>query len=149
MKRTCVTATVLIVTLGIAPALAATIEWRVGPLTLAAGQSADAGIVNPTAFSCNVGMELRSGAVNDTANFSLSVVRTTIASPSPVPAGRGLVLRYLNGNLLPGDREMVLARVQAACPTATAAQVRKLPVTLTIIERSSGRTQSVLQGVAQ
>lgn len=57
------------------------------------------------------------------------------------------MLRYLNGNQLPGDREMVLARVQASCPTA--AQVRRLPVTLSIIERSSGRSQSVLPGVAQ
>ena len=82
-------------------------------------------------------------------NCSLPVVRTTIASPGPVPSGRGLVLRYWNGNQLPGDGEMVLARVQAACPTATAAQVRKLPVTLSIVESSSGRTQSVLPGVAQ
>ena len=148
-KRTCIAAAMLIAVFGSAPAWAATIEWRVGPVTLAAGQSADLGIGNPTAFSCNVGMELRSGAVNDTANFALPVVRTSIASPSPVPSGRGLVLRYANGNQLPGDREMVLARVQASCPTATAAQVRRLPATLSIIERSSGRSQSVLPGVAQ
>ena len=149
MRYAFFSAAVLIAACGAAPALAATIEWRVGPATLVAGQSADLGLGNPTAFACNVGMELRSGPVNDTASFSVPVVRTTIASPSAVPSGRGLVLRYWNGNQVPGEREMVLARVQASCPTATAAQVRKLPVTLSIIERSSGRAQSMLQGVAQ
>ena len=48
-----------------------------------------------------------------------------------------------------GPRRLVQARVEAACPAGTDAQVRRLPVAMTIIDRASGLAGATLQGVAQ
>ena len=132
------------------PAHAATIKWRVGPLELAAGQAAEVGISNTNIFPCTIGVQISAGLVEKRGDaFVLTSVVDTFSDPEHVPAGHGLVVGINDSNETPGPRKLVQARVQAYCPAGTDAQVRRLPVAMTIVDCASGRAGATLQGVAQ
>ena len=129
---------------------AATVRWRVGPLELAAGQSAEVAISNLGNFSCTIGVQIVAGTVERGDAFELHSVADTISDdPEFVPAGRALIEGMNHPDEASGPRKLVQARVQAACPAGTDAQVRRLPVAMTIIDRASGLAGATLQGVAQ
>ena len=117
---------------------AATVKWRVGPLELAAGQAAEVGISNVSIFSCKIGVQILVGVVERGDAFELTSAVDTISHPKSVPAGRGLVEGVDHPAEARGPRRLVQARVEAACPAGTDAQVRRLPVVMTIIDRSTG-----------
>jgi hypothetical protein len=77
---------------GNAPAYAARMEWRAGPLGLAAGQSAQVGIGNLEIFPCSIGVQIRA--------FSTQLLANTISNPDHVPAGGGLVVSTGNPHLI-------------------------------------------------
>jgi hypothetical protein len=134
---------------GNAPAYAAVVEWRAGPLGLAAGQSAQIGISNPDIFPCSIGVQIRAGQVSGGTAFATQLLVNTIGNPRHVPAGSGLVVGVQDPNEAPGSRTLVQARVRADCPAGALARVRRLPVALEIVDRATKRTAVALQGVPQ
>jgi hypothetical protein len=72
-----------------------------------------------------------------------------VQRPRQVPVGRGLDVRFQDPEYVPGDRGLVQAQVRLTCSTATAATIRRTPVSLTIVDVATGHTKAVLQGVAQ
>ena len=132
------------------PAHAATIKWRVGPLELAAGQAAEVGMSNTQHLPLHDwGPDLRRPGGEAGRCLRADFGGRHIFGPEHVPAGHGLVVGINDSNETPGPRKLVQARVQAACPAGTDAQVRRLPVAMTIVDRASGRAGATLQGVAQ
>ncbi len=102
-------------------------------------------VANPEAFTCSVGVQFRAGESTTTV-FPTILAANTFPSPSTVPAGGGFQFGLFTSEATPF---LVQARVRANCTAGTAAQVRRLPVTFHLIDNASGRTDVVLQGVAQ
>jgi hypothetical protein len=135
------------------PALAATVEWRVGPLALASGQILQLSFINLETSACRVGVAIsatpaevpRTGAVDVTP----AIVANNIGNPRNVPAGDGLIAGYEDPNLRPGERQLLQGRVVCDCARLTAAVVRRLPVTMEIVDRATGEVRAALPGVAQ
>src|SRR4051794_3784704 len=114
LTRRSISVAVLVAGAGLAgctmPAYAATVEWQVGPLELAAGQAAQVTIGNPELFPCQVGVQIRAGQIRSGA-FPVPLLVNTIGDPNTVPAGNGLVAGIEEPNMTPGTRKLVQARV--------------------------------------
>src|SRR4051812_29449546 len=96
------TATLLLATQPIA-ARAATVEWQIGPVGIAAGQAAQVGYHDLDIFPCSVGVRGFAGpasrVVAGVTTAAAALVVDTYQSPSQVPAGGVQVVGYGDPNL--------------------------------------------------
>src|SRR3954471_5957902 len=110
LTRRSISVAVLVASVGLAgstmPANAATVEWQVGPLELAAGQAAQVTVSNPDIFPCQVGVQIRGGQIR-TGAFPMPLLVNTISDPDIVPAGNGLVAGVQDPEITPGPRKLV------------------------------------------
>ena len=127
-----------------AAASASTVEWLVGPLALAAGQSLDV-LVGDFTVQATGGEQIFAGTVSArSAPVPLVLVIGTIGNPNILPAGRGLVVGFKDPDLLPPARKPVQARVRITAPV-TLAQLRRTLVSLVVSGGTTGRAESVAQ----
>jgi hypothetical protein len=135
------------------PALAAAVEWRVGPLGLAGGQILQVGFMNLETFSCEVGVAVSATAANVPRTGAVTATRTTVVDTTAVPnlvlPNAGLIVGYTDPNLMPGERRLLQGRVVCDCRGVTASAMRRLPVTMEIVDRATGEVRAALPGVAQ
>ena len=132
--------TLLVATHPIA-ARAVTTEWGIGPLALVAGQSAEALIGDPN-LSCSFGVQILAGGIGRDGAFPMTMRVNTYQDPDQSSAGHRLAVGFQDPNQVPGDVMLVQARVLALCPR-TAAQLRRISVSLTTLDSLNGATTSL------
>ena len=134
-----------------APAGAATVEWLVGPLGLDAGKAAQVAISDPELFPCQVGVRILAGPASRIATGVTTAAMAVVANTSTnLPAGGVQVVGFTDPDIMPGERRLVTATVQANCRGITAAQIRDaLAVTLQIGDPNLGQTTAALAAQAR
>jgi hypothetical protein len=137
-------------------ARAATVDWLVGPLVIVGGLQVAEVIVGDGGTAALVGVQVLTSVqiprlVSEPAPpaptpppFPLTVAYDSLNSPAPLAPRTGLNV----GVAGPGGVVLVQAKVRATA-SVTAAQLRRIPVTLVIFDTNNGDTVATAQGVVQ
>jgi hypothetical protein len=136
LRATLLAATALLLA---APAQAASVTFRAGPLSLAAGQVARTVVTNTGQALCRVSVVTIRGTVQE--DGSVALARPVGTPARELAAGAGLV-GYRDPDIVP---ELVQAEASCDCRSLTAAQIRST-VRLSL-EATTGRTDPALVAV--